>query len=131
MFAILDLAVTWLGKNPITALLIAALIGVTGIAGVEAVGREVDKHQLESAQAKLATATASLATANAEIDTQNDSILALKAAGDAAARKLKAAQAKARALASTPLPALPEGCEPAVKAANAPDFKAAVLENWQ
>jgi hypothetical protein len=59
----MTLVLAWLGKNPLSALLLAALLAVGAFAGIEAVGRAADKHALVSAQAALADKTAALATA--------------------------------------------------------------------
>ncbi|KWF99074.1 hypothetical protein [Burkholderia cepacia] len=118
-------------SNPLAALLTIALLAMSGVACVQHAGKVHAGQALVAANASLQAKAQALATADAQIDAQNASIEALKAAGQAQAARLRAAQARAAALAKvSALPALPQGCEPAAKAANTSSYRKEVLENW-
>ncbi|CAJ6207068.1 Uncharacterised protein [Burkholderia pseudomallei] len=131
MTAIVTFIVSKFVSNPLGALLTAALLAMSWVACVEHVGKVHAEHALVAANASLQAKTDALATADMQIDAQNASIEALNAAGAAQATRLKAAQARAAALANvSALPSLPQGCEPAAKAANTASYRKEVLENW-
>ncbi|MFG6728538.1 hypothetical protein ACGY1D_13510 [Burkholderia pseudomallei] len=131
MIAALSFVVSRFVANPFAALLTVALLAMSGVACVEHVGKVHAEHALVAANASLQAKTDALATADTQIDAQNASIEALNAAGAAQATRLKAAQARAAALSKvSALPSLPQGCEPAAKAANTASYRKEVLENW-